>query len=126
MSARRVVERYLAEVLTGAGPGSAEELISDAELRQRVERLRVAFPDLVVKPLVLVDDEDLAAAHFVGQGTHLALFRGVPPTGRTYDARCTAVYRVANGRIAEAWETWNDLSLMEQLDAVERVSTVSA
>jgi hypothetical protein len=36
------------------------------------------------------------------------------------------VYRVRDDRISEAWVTWDHLSLLEQLAAVERVATVSA
>ena len=126
MTPKQVVERYVTELLTGAGPGSADELISSEEVRQRTRSFRIAFPDLEVETLFLLAEDDLVAGHFVGRGTHLGLFQGVPPTGRTWEARCTALYRVESGRIADAWVTWDHLSLMEQLGAVERVRTVSA
>ena len=126
MTPRQVVETYLTEVLGGDGVGSENELVSSAELRQRTLSLRRSFPDLEVEPVVLVGESDLVAAHFKGRGTHLGLFQGVPPTGRACEARCTAIYRVENGRIAEVWGTWDYASLMEQLGAVERVATVSA
>lgn len=126
MTPKQVVERYIAEVLSGTGPGSADELISSEELRQRTRSLQIAFPDLEVEPHVLLVEDDLVAGHFLGRGTHRGLFNGVPPSGRAWEARCTAVYRVEDGRIAEAWVTWDLLALMEQLGAVERVQTVSA
>jgi steroid delta-isomerase-like uncharacterized protein len=126
MTPKRVVERYLAEVLNGGSPGSADELIANNGFRERLSRLRIAFPDLEVDTLVLLAEDDLVAGHFVGRGTHRGLFQGVPPTGRIWEARCTAVYRVDDGRVADAWVTWDQLSLMEQLAAVERVATVSA
>jgi len=126
MTQKQVVERYLTEVLTGAGPGSADEVISSEELRQRTRSFRTAFPDLEVETLIMLAEDDLVAGHFIGRGTHRGLFQGVPPSGRTWEARCTAVYRVESGRIADAWVTWDHLSLMEQLGAVERVRTVSA
>jgi len=69
---------------------------------------------------------DRVAAHFVARGTHHGLFNGEPPTGNEWEARCTAIYRVEEDRIAEAWVTWDLLALMEQLDAIERVQTISA
>ncbi len=74
----------------------------------------------------LLAEGDLVAAHVTARGTHEGLFNGVPPTGNEWEAHCTAIYRVEDGRIAEAWVTWDLLALMEQLDAVERVQTVSA
>lgn len=126
MEPKAVVERYLAEALNAAAPGAAEELISDESFRQRVAAFRTAFPDLDVTTHILLAENDVVAGHFTGRGTHHGLFNGVPPTGRTWEARCTAIYRVEDGRIAEAWVNWDLLALMEQLGAVKRVQTVSA
>ena len=46
---KRVVERYLAEVLNGTNPGSAAELISNEAFEDRVQGFRGAFPDLSVE-----------------------------------------------------------------------------
>lgn len=126
MTPRDVVRRYLSEVLGGARPESADELLANDELERRTNRLRNAFPDLETETHVLLAEGGLVAAHFVGRGTHLGLYQGVPATGRAWEARCTAVYRIEGARIADAWITWDTLSLMEQLGAVERVATVSA
>lgn len=123
---KAVVERYLAEVLNGARPETAGELISDESLRQRVAGFRTAFPDVEVTTDVLLAEGDLVAGHFRGRGTHEGLFYGVPATGREWNARCTAIYRVEGGRIAEAWVSWDLLSLIEQLGGIERARTVSA
>jgi predicted ester cyclase len=123
---KTVVERYLAEVLNGARPEAAGELISDESLTQRVARFRKAFPDVAVTTDLLLAEGDLVAGHFRGRGTHEGLFNGVPATGREWDARCTAIYRVEDGRIVEAWVSWDMLSLIEQLGGIERARTVSA
>jgi len=73
-----------------------------------------------------VAEGDLVAAHLRARGTHLGLFQGAPPTGRQCEMRCTGIYRVEGERITEAFVTWDTLSLMEQLGAVERVAAVSA
>lgn len=126
MTPRRVVERYVTEVLTGPGGLAADEVVASSVLAQRSARLRVAFPDLEVRTVVLLAERDLVAGHFEARGTHRGLFQGVPPTGRRCETSWTAVYRIEDGRIADAWGTWDLLSLMEQLAAVERVATVSA
>jgi predicted ester cyclase len=116
MTPRQVVERYLA--------GDAR-LLDDA-LRQRDEAFRGAFPDARVTPEVVLADGSLVAVHLAGRGTHLGAFQGCPATGREWAARCTAIYCVVGGRIAEAWVNWDSLAVMEQLGGVERVETVSA
>ena len=126
MQPRDVVERYLAEVLNGEVQARPEELISSQTLRQRTIGFRRAFPDLQVTTHTLLVDGDLVAAHFSGRGTHKGLFQGVPATGRGWQADCVAVFRIHDGRIAEAWMLWDLLALMEQLGAIQRVRTVSA
>jgi predicted ester cyclase len=123
---REIVVRFLAEVLNGARPEAADELISDESLRQRVAGFRMAFPDVEVTTDVLFAEGDLVAGHLRGHGTHEGLFHGVPATGNEWDAHCTAIYRIEAGRIAEAWVSWDLLSLIEQLGGIERARTVSA
>ena len=125
MTPRRVVERFVAEVLAGDA-GTSDELVADAGLRQRARRLRQAFPDLEVETVVLVAEGHRVAGHFRGRGTHLGLYAGVPPTGRECALSWTGVYEIEADRIAAAWVTWDHLALLEQLAAIRRVATVSA
>ena len=125
--AQQVVERYLAEVLTG----DQETARRRADLERRAPPARGALPDerfrhleVEVGPVLATDD--LVAVHLVGRATHRGLFHGVPPTGRSWEARCTAIYHVVGDRIADAWVNWDLLTLLEQLGALERVQTVSA
>ena len=121
-----VVERYLAEVLNGTDPSSAAELIASETLRQRVHSFRAAFPDGGVTTHCVLERDGLVAVHVIGHGTHLGIFQGCPPTGRTWTASCTAIHRVDAARIEEAWVNWDWLAVMEQLGCVQRVETVSA
>ncbi len=126
MDPKRVVERYLAEVLNGASPASAAEVIADETVRQRVASFRAAFPDLRVTTHHLLAEGELVAVHLTGSGTHEGLFQGCPPTGRRWSATCTAIYRVDGGRISDFRVNWDLLTVMEQLGAVQRAATVSA
>jgi steroid delta-isomerase-like uncharacterized protein len=119
MKAKSVVARYAEEALN-------PELVSDSRLAQRDRAFREAFPDLELRPVVVAAAGGLVAAHFAARGTHVGLFQGVPATGRSWAAGCTALYRVDAGRIAEAWATWDQLALLEQLGAIERAAGVSA
>ena len=124
--ARRVVERYLYEVLNGHGPASSQELISNETFRQRVDTFRRSFPDLAVTPHVMVANGDYVAVHLTGRATHRGIFQGVPATGRSWSATCSALYRVEDGRIADFWVNWDVLTILEQLGAVQRSAAVSA
>jgi steroid delta-isomerase-like uncharacterized protein len=120
-----VVERYLEEVLNGHDLAALDELVADGTLKQRVRLFLNAFPDLEVTPRLVVADGDLVAVNLTGHGTHEGTFQGVPPTGRRWAATCSSFYRVADGRIADAWVNWDLLGILEQLGGVRRAETAS-
>lgn len=125
-SARTVVERYLREVLEGAGPATLEELVSDETLRQQARALRRSFGALEVTPHLIFVRGEYAAVHFSARGRHRGTFQGVQPTGRPWTAGCSALFRVESGRISDAWVSWDALAILEQIGGVRRVSDASA
>jgi steroid delta-isomerase-like uncharacterized protein len=121
-----VVWRFLDEVLCQGDLGSLERFVASAELRRQVRTLRRAFPDLAIGTELLIAEGNLVAVHLQARGTHAAIFQGVPGTGRPWTAACTAIYRVDDGRISEAWATWDLLSILEQVGGVVRSGPASA
>ena len=51
------------------------------------------------------------------QGTHRGDFMGIAPSGKNVSVVGIAIYRIADGRIAEAWVAWDALGLMQQIGA---------
>lgn len=125
-SPQHVVERFLAEALGGSGRRSPGDPIASEAVRQRVARFRSAFPDLAVDPRLVLAEGSLVAAHMTARGTHRGTFQGIPATGRSWVASCTALYRVENGKVIDSWENWDLLSILEQLGGVQRAATASA
>lgn len=117
--AKRVVERYLDEVLNGNKPESAPELISDGRLIRAVERFRAAWPDLVVEPRVLLAGKELVSVYLEASGTHLGDWFGKAPTGKKWSAGCVAMYAVRDGKIADFWISWDELDMYVQLGFVK-------
>ena len=83
--------------------------------RQAVEAFLRGFPDLESEILLLVGEGDLVAAHQRWQGTHRGDFLGVPATGKEVSFTSTAVLRIRDGQIAEAWDEVDLLGLLTQL-----------
>lgn len=125
-SARRVVERYLREILEGAGPATLEDLVSNATLRQQTNALRRSFGALEVTPHLVVATGEYAAVHFSARGTHRGLYQGVRPTGNAWTASCSALFRIEAGRISDFWVTWDALSILEQVGGLRRGPEASA
>jgi predicted ester cyclase len=123
---RTVVRRYLSDVLVGGNARTAKRLIANEPFRQRVAAFRRAFPDLSVEPDLLIAEGDLVAMRAIGRATHLGTFQGIAPTGCSWSATCTAVYRVQGGAIVDAWVQWDLLAILEQIGAVRRSAAATA
>ena len=121
-----VVQRYLDEILDMGDLALLEPLISNEALRACVRTFRRAFPDLSVTTELLIAQGDLVAVHLQARGTHQAVFQGIPATGRTWTAGCTAIYRVERGRISDFRINWDLLGILEQVGGITRGAYASA
>jgi predicted ester cyclase len=84
-----------------------------------VQLFRTAFPDFEVDVLHTVVEGDKAVDHIASGGTHLGEFLGVPPTGRRGRTSAIVISRLGDdGRIAERWQRFGALQLLQQLGVV--------
>lgn len=91
-------------------PGGADAWMDD------LADLFHAFPDWQWRRIQLIVEDDRLAAHTRAVGTHLGLFRGIPPTRRHVNVAEFALYRVAHGRIVEFTGTSDHVELLAQLE----------
>jgi len=73
------------------------------------------FPDGCESINFLVAEGDKVVVHSRFRGTQAGALGPLPPTGRVLSADLISVYRVVDGRIAEAWVEWDALSGLIQL-----------
>jgi len=73
------------------------------------------FPDFQVTIEQLLSDGDMAALRITNRGTNTGSFMGNPPTGKEATWTTMAIFRVANGKLAERWGVIDALSLFRQL-----------
>jgi predicted ester cyclase len=121
-----IVERFVAEVMSGQRPGSVVELVESEPLRRRVATLRSAFPDLRVSVVRILADGALVAVHLNAAGTHLGSYQGAVPTGRRWSSTCTAIFEIGERGIVDFWLNWDTLDMVEQLRIVKRAAEASA
>jgi predicted ester cyclase len=76
------------------------------------------FPDLRHTVEDAVADADKVAARFTLRGTHRGEFMGLVPTRKPIVVGAIAMFRVADGRIAELWAQFDELSMMRQLGVI--------
>ena len=80
--------------------------------RQFAARFLDAFPDLHTTIEQVVAEGDKVAVHGIDRGTHRGEFMGIVPTGKSVTISWTAIYRVADGKIAEEWINGDSLSVL--------------
>jgi predicted ester cyclase len=68
----------------------------------------------------LIAEGDKVVARLRRQGTHQG-WLDVEPTGKPTSTRGIYIFRVADGKLAEAWDAWDELGLLEQIGAVWKV-----
>lgn len=98
--------------LHAAGPGRID---GREALKATVAQWRAAFPDGRMELDFLFAEKDRVAARWTARGTHRGAFLGLPPTGRTVGWTGLTIYRLADGKVAEAWGEVDGLGLMRQL-----------
>ena len=74
-----------------------------------------AFPDTVSSVRDLIAEDDKVAARWTTRATHRGEYMGVRPTGSEVEVTWYGVFRVAEGKIVESWDTCNVVELMQQL-----------
>ena len=74
-----------------------------------------AFPDWRFSLLGLVAEGDRVVAHTPYSGTHHGTIVGVEPTGRSCTVDEIVIFRIADGKIAEAWEVFDEARMRRQL-----------
>lgn len=77
-----------------------------------------ALPDNVQTLPKLVADEDHVAAWSSYTGTQHGTFGSLAPSGRRAEFEFAAIFRMAAGKVAEWWVTWDNMGILGQLGAL--------
>jgi len=84
--------------------------------RAIAEEWTAAFPDWSFDLRALVAEGDLVVAHMPYRGTFTRPISGIEPTGREAEVDEFVMFRIADGKIAEAWEVYDEAGMWRQLD----------
>ena len=128
---KAIVRSFLEEVFSNNQLDVADEIYAPDHVlhgggadRQGIENVkrvvsvnRTACPDLSVTIEDMIAEGDkVVSRHTIG-GTHQATWMGVAPTGKYVSRVVHAIFRIADGKIAESWVLSDRLAILEQLDA---------
>jgi steroid delta-isomerase-like uncharacterized protein len=99
--------------------GAGEERRGKAAALDLAKMYRTAFPDVRVTIEDMIAEGDRVFTRVRPQATHTGELMGMPPTGKKIDLQWVMnVVRIANGKIVEEWEIFNQMDLMRQLGAI--------
>jgi len=96
------------------------EIKGPAGFKPFARSFRSAFPDINIAIRRCVTQGDFCAAHCEVTGTHTGDGLGVKPTQRRVSIEGMAIVRAADDQIQEAWNSFDFLSLYQQLELVPR------
>lgn len=96
-----------------ATPGLVVKSLDDFKEFIRQDRLAIPDQSLVIKNLVA--EGDLVAFYATYNGTQSGQMGPFPPSGKTTSLDFAGIHRIENGKIAETWVTWDNITILSQL-----------
>jgi steroid delta-isomerase-like uncharacterized protein len=79
--------------------GTGDVFDGQAEVERYFEETRTAFPDQRNELIAMHHSDDAVCVEAWLRGTHLGPFRGLPPTGRSFEMRFMAVFVFEDERL---------------------------
>jgi len=126
---KALVRRYYREVMGDLS--GIEQIVADdfvdhhfpsdtpsgpAGVRQFFEGFaRSTFSDMRIEIDFLLAEGDKVDCHFVFHARHTGDFAGIRPQGNAIRLPAISTFRIADGRLAEAWEIFDSGTLFDQM-----------
>ena len=99
-------------------PAMPEEVRGPEGFKEFTAAYRAAFPDLHVEIEEQIAEGDLVATRWTAIGTHDGDLMGIAPTGNRVTQPGMDISRVSDGKVAETWEGYNSMVMMQQIGAI--------
>jgi steroid delta-isomerase-like uncharacterized protein len=96
-------------------PAMPEEARGPEGYKEFAAAYRTAFPDLHMEVEAQIAEEDLVTTRWICTGTHEGNLMGLAPTGIRVRQPGMDISRVSEGKVAETWEGYNPMVMMQQL-----------
>jgi steroid delta-isomerase-like uncharacterized protein len=132
---KAIIRRMIDEVLSGQGnldvadelfapdyvghnPASPQDTRGPEGVKEFASMFRSAFPDVHFSVEDQVAKGDKVVTRWRGSGTHQGALMGIPPTGNRVSFVGITINRLEGGKVAEEWQIFDTLGMMQQLDAI--------
>jgi len=114
----QTIYELLSEGVIGVGqdvPGV--EIHRPSDFVTFYNRLRGAFPDMKIAIEDAFGAGDKVAVRWSAAMTHTGDHLGIPASNRKVWITGITIARIENGKIVQGWDSWDQLSLMQQVSA---------
>ena len=93
-----------------------QDIRGSEEAKQFASSFFEAFPDLNTTVEDVIAEGDKVVTRWTIRGTHQGEIEEFgPPTGKQAELQGISIHRIADGKIVEEWNRYDNLSLLQQL-----------
>jgi predicted ester cyclase len=96
--------------------GPDQDIRGYEQAKQLSSTFLAAFPDAQITDEDVIAEGEKVVRRYTTHATHLGeteMFG--PPTGRQIELKGITIHRIEGGKIVEEWESYDNLSMMQQL-----------
>lgn len=125
----KALARRFFRMFENGDPGMADDIVAadyynhDAPdpnigsegVKAGVTMFKNALPDAQLKIAFQVAEGDKVVTRYTWSGTHQGEIYGIAATGKQVNWTTTVTFRIAGGKIREAWQNADQWGLMQQL-----------
>jgi len=109
-----VADEIVAENYVRHFPGGAK-IQGRETYKAMVKGWMTAHPDTRWKMDQVIAKGDYVVVRYSGRGTHTGEGSLGPPTGKSWEATSIVIHGLRDGKMAEDWDVFSELSFMQQL-----------
>ena len=141
-SNKQLVRRFFDEVCNGRDLAAAGTIFTTGHvyhdpsspgiadgpqgMKDLIGAYQTGFPDAHWAVDQTMADGDTVITRWTGSGTHRGDLLGIAPTGKQVSIPGVWIHRIENGRIAESWNVWDTLGMLQQLGVVAELGQAAA
>ena len=111
-------DEFIAQDHVHHDPAMPEEGHGIEHFKQFASMYHSAFPDVHIEIEDQLAEGDKVASRWVANGTHEGDLMGIAPTGNQVEVAGMTIDRIADGKIAETWDNYDAMGMMQQLGVV--------
>ena len=113
-----LAQEFFTSDFVGHDPFLSEEIHGPEGFKEFVATSRASLPDLHMRIEDQIAEGDRVATRYVIFGTYEGEVQGIRATGKRVEVSGTGIDRLSGGKIAESWEHYDALGMLQQLGVV--------